>query len=207
MSCSLFLLSLERFFWRSCIFWSMSKYSSKFIAISFWQTHILLALLVVYYVLEKLLAVIYLTSRRPRRLCYTPNMYSSGNWHKTHKESLSVGDRAADKVRNGMGSWGFVGFFVAFMAVWAFLNAADGFHHWDKYPFILLNLFLSMLAALQGAILLIAAKRADGISAAMAENDYHTNLEAKKEVEELMAVNRKQLELIEELISLLKDKK
>lgn len=110
-------------------------------------------------------------------------------------------------MRNGMGSWRFVFGFLAFMGLWAFLNAADGFHHWDKYPFILLNLFLSMLAGLQGAILLIAAKRADSLSAAMAEHDYRTNVQAKKEVEELMEINRQQLKRIEELISLLKEKK
>lgn len=128
-------------------------------------------------------------------------MNASDNWHKAAKAKLSIGDRAADKVRNGMGSWAFVMAFVLFMAGWAFLNSTAGVHHWDKYPFILLNLFLSMLAALQGAILLIAAKRADGISAAMAENDFHTNVRAKKEIEELTAINREQLELIKELLA------
>jgi uncharacterized membrane protein len=131
-------------------------------------------------------------------------MNALGNWHRAHKASLSVGDRAADKVRNGMGSWPFVFAFVLFMAGWAFLNTTDSIHHWDKYPFILLNLFLSMLAALQGAILLIAAKRADALSAAMAQHDYETNVQAKKEVEELMALNREQLKLIEELLKQLK---
>ena len=82
---------------------------------------------------------------------------------------LSKGERAADTVRNKMGSWGFVGSFVGFMAVWAALNSLvlqkGG---WDPYPYILLNLFLSMLAGLQGAILLIAAKRADAIAAEQA---------------------------------------
>jgi len=128
------------------------------------------------------------------------------NWHRVHKNSLSRGDRAADKMRNGMGSWAFVFLFIIFMACWAALNTVSGFHHWDKYPFILLNLFLSMLAALQGAILLIAAKRMDAISAAMAEHDYRTNVEAKKEVEELMEINHEQLKRIEELAALLKDK-
>lgn len=100
-----------------------------------------------------------------------------------------------------MGSWAFVLLFLLFMACWAALNTIGGVHHWDKYPFILLNLFLSMLAALQGAILLIAAKRADAVSAAMAENDYHTNLQAKKEIEELTAINHEQLLLIKELVS------
>ena len=102
-------------------------------------------------------------------------------------------------MRNGMGSWTFVLGFVVLLAAWTFLNSAEGWHHWDKYPFILLNLFLSMLAALQGAILLIAAKRQDAVAAAMAEADYQTNVRAKKEIEQLMEVNREQLELIKSL--------
>jgi uncharacterized membrane protein len=121
------------------------------------------------------------------------------NWHRAHKASLSAGDRAADGMRNGMGSWKFVFSFIIFMAIWAALNTIAAFRHWDEFPFILLNLFLSMLAALQGAILLIAAKRADALSAVMAEHDYQTNVEAKKEVEELISLNRRQLKLIEEL--------
>ena len=69
----------------------------------------------------------------------------------------------------------------------------------NECPFILLNLFLSMLAALQGAILLIAARRADAISAAMAEHDFRTNVDAKKEIEELMTINQQQLRLIQQL--------
>lgn len=129
------------------------------------------------------------------------------NWHRAHKASLTRGDRAADKLRNGMGSWTFVFTFVLFMIAWAILNTLAATKHWDKYPFILLNLFLSMLAGLQGAILLIAARRADGISAAMAEHDYQTNVEAKKEVEELMAINHKQLQRIEEVLKILESKR
>jgi uncharacterized membrane protein len=129
------------------------------------------------------------------------------NWHKAHRASLSMGDRAADKMRNGMGSWAFVFAFLTFLGVWALLNSLAGVHHWDKYPFILLNLFLSMLAAIQGAILLIAAKRMDSISAVQAKNDYQTNVQAKKEVEELMEINREQLKRIDELIKLLEAKK
>jgi uncharacterized membrane protein len=129
------------------------------------------------------------------------------NWHREHKASLSRGERAADRMRNGMGSWRFVFLFLIFMGVWAFLNTEGAIHHWDKYPFILLNLFLSMLAGLQGAILLIAAKRADAISAAMAEHDYQTNVRAKQEVEELMALNREQLRKIDELTALIKSQK
>ncbi len=129
------------------------------------------------------------------------------NWHRAHKSKLSPGDRAADRLRNGMGSWKFVGLFVLFMIGWAILNTMAGINHWDDYPFILLNLFLSMLAGLQGAILLIAAKRADAVSAAMAEHDYKTNLEAKEEIEKLMDFHRQQIKRLDEIIELLEKKK
>jgi uncharacterized membrane protein len=121
------------------------------------------------------------------------------NWHTEAHDRLTPGERAADTMRNGMGSWLFVGSFLVFMAIWAAANTVGGIHHWDKYPFILLNLFLSMLAGLQGAILLIAAKRQDAISAAMAEHDYQTNLRAKQEIELLTTINTEQLQLVKEL--------
>jgi uncharacterized membrane protein len=136
-----------------------------------------------------------------------PSKWQPSNWHKAHRAKLSMGDRAADKMRNSMGSWAFVFGSLIFLAGWTALNSINGFHHWDKFPFILLNLFLSMLAALQGAILLIAAKRADGISAAMAQHDYETNVHAEKEIEELMEINRRQLQIIEDLHKLLKEQK
>lgn len=118
-------------------------------------------------------------------------------WHQRLGESLTPGQRAADVMRNGMGSWRFVGGFVAFMALWALANTL--WLGWDEYPFILLNLFLSMLAGLQGAILLIAAKRQDAISAALAQHDFETNVAAKTDIEVLLDINRRQLELITEL--------
>lgn len=121
------------------------------------------------------------------------------NWHKAHHKNLSVGDRAADKMRNGMGSWRFVLGFIFFMIAWAFINTQSGFRHWDNFPFILLNLFLSMIAGLQGAVLLIASRRADSISAAMAEHDYRTNVSAAKDIQRLMEINHQQVVMIKEL--------
>jgi uncharacterized membrane protein len=129
------------------------------------------------------------------------------NWHKEQAEKLTVGERAADRLRNGMGSWAFVMSFIGFMIIWAILNTTNSLHHWDNYPFILLNLFLSMLAGLQGAILLIAAKRADAISAVMAKHDYDTNVEAKREIENLQKINQQQFELLIELKTLIEAKK
>ena len=119
------------------------------------------------------------------------------DWHTAAKLRLSLGERAADLLRNGMGSWRFVFGFLGGMAVWAVLNS--GGVVWDPYPFILLNLFLSMLAGLQGAILLIAAKRQDSIAAALSQHDFETNVAAKQEIEELMNINRIQLELLRDV--------
>jgi uncharacterized membrane protein len=120
------------------------------------------------------------------------------DWHSSHKRSLSRGERAADALRNGMGSWRFVTAFVILMGIWAAANVWVR-EPWDPYPFILLNLFLSMLAGLQGAILLIAAKRQDAISAAMAQHDFDTDTASKQEIELLLEMNREQLELIRQL--------
>lgn len=125
-------------------------------------------------------------------------------WHTLHKSSLTNGERAADYLRNGMGSWPFVGGFILFMILWAAVNTfAMASRAWDPYPYILLNLFLSMLAGLQGAILLIAAKRQDAIASAMAQHDYDTDMAAKAEIEQLTKINEQQLVILREVQSLL----
>lgn len=107
-------------------------------------------------------------------------------WHRhpgvRTGEQLTAGERAADRLRNLMGSWGFVLGAIVFLAGWMMGNRSTGF---DPYPFILLNLILSCIAALQGAILLIAARRADQVSAELAMHDYATNQAALEILEEL----------------------
>jgi uncharacterized membrane protein len=125
-------------------------------------------------------------------------------WHEDHEVRLTRGERAADRMRNVMGSWPFVGGFLLFMGLWALVNTV--FPAWDVYPFILLNLFLSMLAGLQGAILLIAAKRQDAIAAALARHDYETNMAAKTDIETLLEINRSQMQLINELHELVRER-
>ncbi|MBH0054752.1 DUF1003 domain-containing protein [Salinibacterium sp. SWN139] len=125
------------------------------------------------------------------------------NWHRAHNDSLTTGQRAADRLRNSMGSWAFVISFMAFMLIWAAVNSLTA-ATWDPYPYILLNLFLSMLAGLQGAILLIAAKRQDSISAALAQHDYDVDAAAKADIEEVFALNQQQSIVIAELHEILK---
>ena len=100
-------------------------------------------------------------------------------------QQLSRGERAADAMRNGMGSWPFVFSALLFLTAWMLYNQDTGF---DPFPFILLNLVLSCIAALQGAILLIAAKREDQISSELAQHTYQIdqeNLELTRAVHEL----------------------
>jgi uncharacterized membrane protein len=99
------------------------------------------------------------------------------HWHKhpgvRSGDQLTLGERAADRMRNIMGSWPFVFCFFAVMIAWALVNTFlldRVLHHkvFDPYPYILLNLFLSMLAGVQAAALLIAAKRSDTIASEIA---------------------------------------
>jgi uncharacterized membrane protein len=119
----------------------------------------------------------------------------------TSGENLTLGERAADRMRNGMGSWTFVFVAVLFLAAWMAYNRDTGF---DKYPFILLNLVLSCLAAMQGAILLIAAKRADQIASQLAHHDYETNVEAEHEIravhDRIVALEERIIDLQRELL-------
>jgi len=103
----------------------------------------------------------------------------------------TLGEKAADVMRHGMGSWPFVFSFVIIMAAWMFYNGMSK-HPFDVYPFILLNLMLSTLAGLQGAILLIAAKRADRIAAELAA--YH------------LKVSEDHQDMLQQLTELLKNK-
>ncbi|MEV0406449.1 DUF1003 domain-containing protein [Actinoallomurus sp. NPDC050550] len=108
-------------------------------------------------------------------------------WHRhpgvRSGDGLSLGERAADKMRNSMGSWFFVFAALIFLGIWMAANNNTGF---DKYPFILLNLVLSCLAALQGAILLIAAKRSDQVASELAQHDYDADCRSRELLETLM---------------------
>jgi uncharacterized membrane protein len=134
------------------------------------------------------------------------------SWHRhpgvRTGEQLTLGERSADKMRNGMGSWAFVFAALVFLAVWMLVNRNSGF---DPYPFILLNLVLSCLAAMQGAILLIAAKRSDQISSELAQHDYETDCQSQeilttlqKDFAELTRQHAAQSEQLNEALALLK---
>ena len=97
----------------------------------------------------------------------------------------SPGQRAADAVARFGGSWTFVGLFLAVMLVWVGLNIvllARRGSTFDPYPFILLNLFLSMLAAIQAPVILMSQNRQAEKDRLGAEHDYEINLKAELEI-------------------------
>jgi uncharacterized membrane protein len=100
-------------------------------------------------------------------------------------------------MRNAFGSWAFVGSFLAFMGAWMILNTALlGRSGFDAYPYILLNLALSMMAGLQGALILIAAKRADRVAAEQATAHYAETDKIDGMGGEVLALQKQQMSLL-----------
>jgi len=134
-----------------------------------------------------------------------------------HKRT-TPGQRAADAVASFGGSWAFIGIFAATLAAWVVLNSfvlAAYDKTFDPYPYIMLNLFLSMLASIQAPIILMSQNRQAEIDRLNAEHDYEVNLKAELEIMllhekvdllregqwgELLAIQKEQLRLLGMLI-------
>jgi len=111
------------------------------------------------------------------------------------EERLTFGQRIADKVASFGGSWPFIIIFGAIMTVWMTVNIVQ-VAHFDPYPFILLNLALSTVAAIQAPIIMMSQNRQASKDKLLAENDYQVNLKAEMEIEALL---RGQAELLARL--------
>lgn len=103
---------------------------------------------------------------------------------------LSLGERAADWLKHWFGTWTALGLVGVWIAAWILLQKTGA--HWDLYPFILLNLCLSCLAAVQGIILQISANRGDRISAEVA-------LHTAQNTDLLVGINQQQLGILQTL--------
>ena len=101
------------------------------------------------------------------------------------EERETLGGRMADAVARFGGSWRFVGSFAFILAVYVTINVVMR-KPWDPYPFILLNLFLSMLAAMQAPVIMMSQNRQDAKDRLRSELDYRVNLKAELEIEELL---------------------
>jgi uncharacterized membrane protein len=95
----------------------------------------------------------------------------------------ALGQKAADKITKWAGSWTFIGGFFIFLVIWMAINVYMIVNVWDPYPFILLNLVLSCLAAIQAPIILMSQNRAADRDRAKAERDYAINRKSEREVE------------------------
>lgn len=140
------------------------------------------------------------------------------NTAKEFDAKITRGQRAADAVARFGGSWTFIAIFAATMLIWVALNSYILINYnksFDPYPYILLNLFLSMLASIQAPIILMSQNRHAEKDRLDAEHDYEVNLKAELEIMllhekidllredqwgELLAIQKEQLALLGSLI-------
>ena len=110
----------------------------------------------------------------------------SQNIGKEFEKELTFGERLSDRIADFGGSWTFISSFGAILFVWILINTAIlASRAFDPYPFILMNLILSCLAALQAPIIMMSQNRAEARDRARAENDYKVNLKAELEIRHL----------------------
>jgi uncharacterized membrane protein len=137
-------------------------------------------------------------------------MANGKTWHAEHKDSLAFGQRLADKVANGMGSWTFIIYQTILVLLWMGLNVIAFMKQWDPYPFILLNLLFSTQAAYAAPIIMMAQNRQNERDRAHADADFRTNVEAKKEIEELLEkLNSIEIDKLDKILAIVEkmDKK
>jgi CRP/FNR family cyclic AMP-dependent transcriptional regulator len=110
---------------------------------------------------------------------------ASRNANEVIAEEMSFGDRVADSVARFGGSWTFIILFGVVLFLYATTNTVLKGRAWDPYPFILLNLFLSMLAAIQAPVIMMSQNRQDTKDRVRGELDYDVNLRAESEIQRL----------------------
>jgi uncharacterized membrane protein len=137
---------------------------------------------------------------------------TSRNINVEMAERATIGQRVADKVASFGGSWTFIIIYVAFLVAWMGINTFVLVHYgrgetgaqWDPYPYILLNLMLSMTAALQAPIIMMSQNRAAEKDRLAAEQDFKVNLKSELMLEELVRKQRARDVQMDQLNSALK---
>ena len=122
---------------------------------------------------------------------------------KNEKEKYTLGQRAADKIAKFAGSWAFIFSFTGVLILWMAVNAVLAAKAFDPYPFILLNLVLSCVAAIQAPLIMMSQNRQEEKDRHRAENDYKVNLKTEIMIEDIFddvtAILKKQSEVEEQL--------
>lgn len=141
------------------------------------------------FVMERPSVAISMLSEMAKRLQLTNELITSlasKNPNEEIEEKLSMGDHVADKIASFGGSWGFIFSFLFFMALWMTANLAQlWFQPFDEYPFILLNLMLSTIAALQGPVIMMSQNRAQKKDRLKADLDYQVNVKSELMLQQL----------------------
>jgi uncharacterized membrane protein len=127
------------------------------------------------------------------------------NVNEVISEQLTVGQRAADWVVARVGSWGFIIGQSSLLGIWAILNVTAWINHWDPYPFILMNLVLSLQAAYTAPMIMMSQNRQAARDRIEAHNDYEINLKAELEIRTILENLEAQNVAIAELHSLVGD--
>lgn len=139
---------------------------------------------------------------------------STRNIEDMFDQKATLGERVADRVADFGGSWKFIGLFGGILILWMVVNTSVLGNPFDPYPFILLNLVLSCLAALQAPVIMMSQNRQETKDRMRGENDYRINLKAELEIrhlhdkldlllnsqwEKLMDLQALQMDMMEEL--------
>ena len=98
------------------------------------------------------------------------------------QDRLTFGQKAADRIAQMVGSWRFIIIQSCLLAAWAAVNVVAWTHHWDPYPFILMNLFLSLQAAYTAPMIMMSQNRQNARDRVEAHVDYLTNQKAEVEI-------------------------
>lgn len=109
----------------------------------------------------------------------------SANVEESYDEKRTLGERLSDGLATFGGSWPFLIFFALALGVWIIINVARGPEAFDPYPYILLNLLLSCLAAVQAPIIMMSQRRQEAKDRLRSLNDYRVNLKAELEIRHL----------------------
>jgi len=131
---------------------------------------------------------------------------ASRNPNEIIEKEATFAERIADSVARFGGSWTFIIAFAIFMIVYTFINVGLGQRAWDQYPFILLNLFLSMLAAIQAPVIMMSQNRQDAKDRIRGELDYDVNRRAESEIQGLARKLNMLDEKVDDVASLLRIK-
>jgi len=143
----------------------------------------------------------------------------SKNINVVHGERLTLGDRMSDRLADTAGSWAFIGFFALFLTLWIAINSLQFLYKpFDHYPYILLNLMLSCLAAIQAPVIMMSQNRQEAKDRLRSEHDYEVNLKAELEIhqlhekldqlrekqwQELLTIQQQQIDLLQQQLKLL----